>query len=102
MITRLAAAALLIGLAAPATAGVYSDDLGKCMVKATSADDRTDLIRWVYMIISASPKVAPLSKVSEAERKASNVTTVRLMERLVMQDCRPQSTDAFKYEGSRR
>ena len=31
-----------------AWAGVYTDDLSKCLVDGTTTDDRTALVKWIF------------------------------------------------------
>jgi hypothetical protein len=94
------AIALSGGVSGAARAGIYTDDLSKCLVKATSAADRTSFIVWIYELLSAHPAVSSLSKVTDADRAAANKAAAGLMQRLLLEDCRAQTVDAMKYEGS--
>ena len=40
-----------------ARAGVYADDLGKCLVNSTTKNDRQDLIRWLFVAAMDPPMV---------------------------------------------
>ncbi len=91
---------LTFGLAEAAHAGIYTDDLSKCLVKSTSEADRTDLILWIYAAMSDHPAVRGLSNVSPAQHDAANRKTGALMERLLLVDCRTQTVEAMRYEGS--
>ncbi len=84
----------------PAQAGVYTDDLGKCIVDKTSPTDRTALVQWLFGVLAASPDVAALSKVTSADRARMNVTTAQMFERLVVTDCRDRTVKAVKYDGA--
>lgn len=52
---------LTLGVAAPAVshAGLYTDDLARCLVVSTSTQDRADLVRWIFSAASAHPVVKP-------------------------------------------
>lgn len=92
-------AALALGCAT-AQAGVYSDDLSKCLVKSTSLDDKTNLVRWVFSNAALHPKVSDITAVSGDAREAMNRTAARLFERLLTESCRNQTQEAMRYEGA--
>ena len=81
-------------------AGVYSDDMAKCLVASTSAKDKTNLVRWIFAISALHPDVADISRVSPDGRDKMDRNMAALVERLVTQSCRQQSMDAIRYEGA--
>lgn len=103
--SRSTAWAFLIGLIAlgagpPSKAGVYTDDMGKCLVRSSTDEDRTALGRWIFTALSANPAVKGLSKVTPADMDAANQRFMALVIRLTTRDCRKETLDALKYEGS--
>jgi hypothetical protein len=97
----LGVAVVFAGLrSAPASASVYGDDLGKCIVEHASPADRTLLVRWIYGAMSVSPGVAAMAKVSSEDRTMLSKQAVQLMVRLLADDCHAQSVAAIKYDGS--
>ncbi|MFD1949562.1 hypothetical protein ACFSGX_02125 [Sphingomonas arantia] len=90
---------IMLSLAAPAGASVYSDDFGKCLVKATTDTDKASLVKWIFAAFSAGPVVASMSKVTVAERQGYNRAIGKLMDRLVLSDCRQAAIDAVKADG---
>jgi hypothetical protein len=100
MLNRLTAAGLILLLgAAPASAGVYSDDLSKCLVAATDGEGQTQLIVWVFSIMTLNPAVAPYASVTDAQRQTINKNAGTLYSRLLTDTCRKQTVAALKYEG---
>jgi hypothetical protein len=95
-----AALAILVLSAVPASAGVYSDDLSKCLVSATSDQDRIDLLTWIFAAIAANPSVKQYANISDQQRDTINRTNGALLTRLLGQDCHSQVVDALKYEGA--
>jgi hypothetical protein len=94
-----AGACLAISLAASeAQAGIYTDDLARCIVKASSPQDRRDFVIFVFAAMSAHPDVQQYSKMTEAERDEYARKTSKLMERLLIVDCRKEAVIAIKYE----
>jgi hypothetical protein len=96
--------ALLLAMAAlhpgQARAGVYGDDLARCLVEKTSDSDKVLLAKWIFTIISAHPSAVSLAKVSEAERTAVARQTAGVFQTLLTDTCREQTVKAMKYEGS--
>lgn len=94
--------ALAAALAAPgiASAGVYTDEMTKCLVSSATPADNETLVKWVFAALSAHPAVKPMTTVTQAQREEYSRAAVRLMERLLLQDCRKQSIMAIKVDGS--
>jgi hypothetical protein len=83
----------------PAHAGPYIDDLGKCIVDATTFDDRTALIRWMFAAATLHPAVKSLANIPADRLEAESKTTGGLFTRLLTQSCREQTQKAVRYEG---
>lgn len=43
----------------PAHAGLYADDLSRCLVDKTTTEDKNTLVRWVISTTTLHPAVAP-------------------------------------------
>jgi hypothetical protein len=95
----LAAAAAACVLACGANAGVYSDDMSKCLVKSTSADDQLVFIQWVFSAMALHPGVKSMANISDEQRRELTAKTGALMIRLMTRDCRAETIAALKYEG---
>ncbi len=96
------AALLLVALASvgtPAVAGVYTDDMSKCLVKSTNADDKATLMLWVFSALSSHPAVQKYAKMTEDDRLSFARKASELMQRLLTVDCRAETVAALKYEG---
>lgn len=93
--------AVLAGAAAPpAGAGVYSDDLAKCLVASTTTRDQTDLVRWIFATAALHPGVSSIAAVSAEQRTAMARTVAELFERLLTESCRSQFAAAMQNEGN--
>ena len=96
------AAALVAGacaLGSPAAAGIYTDDLSKCLVAKASAKDQQDLIFWVFSAIAQHPTIKSYTTLTVAQRDAAGRTAGLLMQRLLTDDCHKESVAGLKYEG---
>jgi hypothetical protein len=83
-----------------AQAGVYTDDLSKCLVKSSNDADRLVLVQWIFSGLSLHPAVQPLVSITTEQREAFNDKVAALLSRLLVDDCRKEAIDALKYEGS--
>ena len=53
-------ALFLFATAPSALAGPYADALGKCLVGATTAAEKTTLVRWMFSIMSLHQMFKPV------------------------------------------
>lgn len=90
----------LITLGMPAYAGMYADDLSRCLVEKTTAADKNALVRWVIATTTLHPAVQSIAHVSVEERTRANRETARLFDRLLTESCIGQTRQAAKYEGA--
>lgn len=97
-ITALAAIACLAAAPAPATAGPFADDLGRCLVVNTSTDDQLQFIRWMFAAMARHPAVEPMSNITAAQRDEMDTKVAELATRLLTHDCRQQMIAAIKNE----
>lgn len=101
---RVAGAVLALAISAasvsPAGAGVYGDELSKCLVESAGAKDRATFVVWMFSAMSYHPDVAGYSTLTDAQRTAMAGDAGGLMQRLLVKDCRQQSVKALKYEGA--
>lgn len=88
-----------LGLPGAASAGVYSDDLAKCLVKAASPADVSVFMVWLFSAMTLQPDVAPYSSMTDAQRDAAAKKAAELLQRLMTEDCRKETVAAVKFEG---
>lgn len=95
------ALSLAFVLASPAAnAGVYGDDLSRCLVSSTNDGDKRLLVEWIFGSIALHRDVAKYVSMPEEEREALDRDTAALFMRLLTETCQPQARDAVKYEGA--
>lgn len=99
-LSKAALIALALACGQSAQAGVYSDDLGKCLVKSSSTDDQIVLVQWIFSAMTQHPAVQSMSNLTTEEQQGHNKKAAALMQRLMIVDCRKEAVAALKYEGS--
>jgi hypothetical protein len=83
-----------------AVAGPYTDDLSKCLVSKTTANDKKILIYWMFSSIALNPEVSKMANISSTQRTKINSDLANLFETLITKRCKSEAKLAFKYEGS--
>jgi hypothetical protein len=98
---NLAGLAITAGLlgATPAYAGVYADDLGKCLSASVTADDRKIMVQAMFLSLTRNPAVAPYSTITSQERASVRKAQGQLNTRLLTIDCRTQAVATVRHEG---
>jgi hypothetical protein len=100
MATAATAVMTLFAAAGTARAGVYTDDMTKCLVKAMSPQDQSTLIQWTFSAMALHPDVHPYANITDEQRKALDQKAANLFQRMMTVDCRKEVVDAVKYEGT--
>lgn len=83
----------------PATAGPYSDDLSKCLVRSTGDAEKRTLVKWIFAAVALHPEVADISSVTPAQRAEMTRNTAKIFEKLLADSCRTEVQQAVQYEG---
>ncbi|MCM0080381.1 hypothetical protein L4X63_02150 [Geomonas sp. Red32] len=92
-------ALLLLVTEVTSFAGVYSDDLARCMVGATSVEDRRALVVWLFSAGSLHPAVKSITAVSPEQLDNANKQVADIVMRLLTDSCVTQAREAIKFEG---
>jgi len=97
---RMALAIAMIAGLSPAWAGVYTDDLSRCLVEKSSAEDKGTLVQWMFVAMSQNPAVAGLAKVTADDIEKHNKAVGELFMRLITETCADAAKKAVQYEGA--
>lgn len=82
-----------------ASAGPYSDDLSKCLVRSTGDAEKRTLVKWIFAAVALHPEVADISSVTPAQRAEMTRNTAKIFEKLLADSCRTEVQQAVQYEG---
>jgi hypothetical protein len=83
-----------------AIAGPYTDDLSKCVVEKTTAEERAALVRWMFVCAALHPAAKSLATVSQEQVDSANQQTAELTMKLITETCKERALKAIKYEGA--
>ncbi|SIN72386.1 hypothetical protein [Halodesulfovibrio marinisediminis] len=98
-------AALLIFFACSAAhsisfAGVYGDELTKCLVQSATKEDRVALATWMGVLLAQHSKVSQHVRTSYSDLVDTTNSAVDSVTRLTFQICENEARQAMKYEGA--
>lgn len=82
-----------------ANAGLFSDDLSRCLVQSTTDTDKVSLVKWIFTMASQHKEVRSLSNATKVDIDALNKQTATLFTRLIVDDCNTQTRAAMINEG---
>lgn len=95
-------AVLLLGSAAYSgvtVAGIYTDDLSRCLVSKSTEGDKILLAKWIFSMVALHPGVESMSRISEEDRAAINKGVAGIFEKLLTDACVVETRAAIKFEG---
>ncbi|NUR46230.1 MAG: hypothetical protein HOP91_08780 [Sphingomonas sp.] len=87
-----------VAISGQARAGVFADDLSRCLVTKTSEADQNVLMRWLFSAFALDPTLGPLTKITPDQRKQFTKDAAGVYNRLILVDCRAQTIAALKNE----
>lgn len=83
-----------------AIAGPYTDDFSKCLVAATTDQDKGQLVEWMFFSLALNPRISPYAQISPEQRDTANRKMAKIFDHLVTEACNEQAKQAVKYEGT--
>jgi hypothetical protein len=96
----IALATFLLPAAPARAAGPFNDALSTCLVRSTSEQDRTLLVRWFFAAMAQHPNVKDLGHVTPAQAEQLNKDVAGLFWALISDRCAKETREAVKYEGA--
>ena len=88
-----------IMMSAPANAGLYGDDLARCLVKSATSEQKTILVKWIFTVVTLHPAIKSLTSVTDEQRSHLNKDAAMVFQTLLTETCKTETEAALKYEG---
>lgn len=80
-------------------AGVYSDDLGKCLVNTTTKNERQQLVKVIFAGIAKHPSTSYMADISTVQEDEFMRQFASIFTDLMTERCVEQARLAIRYEG---
>ena len=90
---------ILISFNINSFAGPFTDDFAKCLVTKTTAQEKTDLVKWIYVTISFHPQLSQMSNLTAEDVEMANIRVADYMTNVFAYKCNDELNQAIKYEG---
>ena len=90
---------ILISFILNTFAGPFTDDFAKCLVTKTTAQEKTDLVKWIYVTISFHPQLSQMSNLTAEDVEMANIRVADYMTNVFAYKCNDELNQAIKYEG---
>ena len=81
------------------TAGPFTDEFSRCIVTKTTSQEKTDLVKWIYVTISFHPQLSDMSNLSSEDVEMVNIRVADYMTNVFAYKCNKELIEAIKYEG---
>jgi len=91
---------LMFVFSSSASAGIYADDLSRCLVESSTEDDKIKFVKWMFTAMALHPAVKDLAKIEAGQRDTANKGMAEIMMQLISVRCLDQSKKALQYEGN--
>lgn len=89
----------LLGTTQIATAGPTVDQLSECLVKSTTATDKTAVLQWTFVALSSHPDLKAYSNVTESQKTQLDQKLATVLQRILVEQCATQTKAVIKAEG---
>lgn len=89
----------LLGTTQFAVAGQAVDQLSECLVKSTTAADKTTVLQWTFTALAQHPELKAFSQVSEAQKTQLDQKIAQTLQRILTEQCSAQAQAVIKSEG---
>jgi len=81
-------------------AGIYTDDLSRCLVESATSEDKITLVRWMFTSMALHPAIKDMANVNDSQRENANKEIAKLLVSLLTVKCLDVSKKAIKYDGT--
>ncbi|WP_168417134.1 hypothetical protein [Acinetobacter indicus] len=89
----------LLGCSQVSTAGPAIDQLSDCLVKSTTVTDKTAVLQWTFVALSAHPDLKHLSQVTPEQKQALDQKLATVLQRILVEQCSAQTKAVIQAEG---
>lgn len=92
-------AAAVLGAAQIVAAGPTVDQLSDCLVKSTTATDKTAVLQWTFAALSTHPDLKQFSQVTDAQKTELDKNFAQVLQRILVEQCSAQTKAVIQAEG---
>lgn len=92
-------ALVMLGATPLAMASTPVEQLSDCLVKATTATDKTTVLQWTFVALSAHPDLKAFSQVTDVQKEQLDKNLAQVLQRILVEQCSTQTKAVIQAEG---
>lgn len=92
-------AAAVFGTTQVTQASPAVDRLSECLVKSTTASDKTTVLQWTFVALSNHPELKQFSHVTEEQKNALDQSVAQVLQRILVDQCSTQTKAVIQADG---
>ncbi|MGN7836143.1 MULTISPECIES: hypothetical protein [Acinetobacter] len=92
-------ATALLGVVQIANAGPTVDQLSNCLERSTTTADKTTVMQWTFVALSAHPDLKAFSNVTATQKEALDKNLATVLQRILVEQCSAQTKAVIQAEG---
>ena len=89
----------LMGATQMSVAGPTVDQLSDCLMKSTTATDKTAVLQWTFVALSSHPDLKAFSNVSATQKEQLDKNLAQVLQRILVEQCSAQTKAVIQAEG---
>src|SRR5690606_24637925 len=91
--------ATLLGTTQVAIAGPTVDQLSDCLMKSTTATDKTTVLQWTFVALGNHPDLKAFSNVTATQKEALDKNLASVLQRILVEQCSAQTKAVIQADG---
>ena len=92
-------ATTLLGATQVAIAGPTVDQLSDCLMKSTTATDKTTVLQWTFVALGNHPDLKAFSNVTATQKEALDKNLATVLQRILVEQCSAQTKAVIQADG---
>ncbi|ANF81266.1 hypothetical protein A3K93_03010 [Acinetobacter sp. NCu2D-2] len=92
-------ASTMMFTAQTASASIAQEQLSSCLVKATTAADKTSVLQWTFAALATHPDLKAFAQVSEAQKEQLDKNFAAVVQRILVEQCSTQAKAVIQADG---
>ena len=92
-------AAAVLGTTQVTQASPAVDRLSECLVKSTTASDKTTVLQWTFVALSNHPDLKQFSHVTAEQKTALDKNVAQVLQRILVDQCSTQTKAVIQADG---
>ena len=93
------ASTLSLGAMSATQASTTIDALSQCLVKSTTASDKTTVLQWTFAALAQHPDLNAMSAISATQKEQLDQSLAQVLQRILVEQCSSQTKAVIQADG---